>query len=64
MKKLVLHSTDILNQALMLEKDLHNLYRYKNNKVIKIIRYDIEKEKETILQKLESHKIHQVDQLN
>ncbi|GEM_PF-5148234 len=64
MKKLVLHSTDILNQELMLEKDLHNLYRYKNNKVIKIIRYDIEKEKETILQKLESHKIHQVDQLN
>lgn len=62
MKKLVLHSTDILNQELMLEKDLHNLYRYKNNKVIKIIRYGIEQE--TILQKLESHKIHKVDQLN
>lgn len=62
MKKLVLHSTEILNQKLMLEKDLHNLYYYKNNKVIKIIRYGIEQE--TILQKLESHKIHKVDQLN
>lgn len=62
MKKLVLHSTEILNQKLMLEKELHNLYYYKNNKVIKIIRYGIEQE--TILQKLESHKIHKVDQLN
>lgn len=63
MKKLVLHSTDILRQPLMLEKELHNLYHYKNNKVIKIIRYDIDEETETMLQKLESHKIHQVDKL-
>lgn len=47
----------------MLEKELHNLYHYKNNKVIKIIRYDIDEETETMLQKLESHKIHQVDKL-
>lgn len=34
----------------MLEKELHNLYHYKNNKVIKIIRYDIDEETETMLQ--------------